>query len=248
MHIELVGTWKPSFSFWYSTDSQHVRHLLPSGFELCTNRGKAFWNVILTRMIRMRPAGLPSWCGIDCWFITYSLYVLAKGEASGNVRGLYVAGCQAEPKYISRLQNVMPGLHFQPVGISVELQEWMLNLKIKSEGDLDLLEIDSTVAAGAFESPTLGSYSQALDFLKDRRRYIASNGEFIEFSDLTNQNEKRIVGISGRWKFLSDLQQNSLRLELATRAEPADFHWVFGRRERQATSSALSTLEYAEIR
>src|SRR6185295_3255665 len=108
MHIELLGKWKSSFSFWYGTDQQSVRDLLPSSFNAQTKNGKAFWNVFFARMSQMRPAGLPVWCGIDTWLIVYSIYVSTRVEASGIVNGLYVVGSQAEPKFVSKIQSVLP--------------------------------------------------------------------------------------------------------------------------------------------
>lgn len=231
MHIELLGKWKPSFSFWYSINEQSVRYLLPSGFEPKTKNGNAFWNVFLARMTRMRPAGLPVWCGIDSWLIIYSLYVTTSVEASGKVNGLYVIGSQAEPNYVSKIQSVLPSLQVQPAEIDLELQGWLLNLNIKTE-NLNVLEIDSNIAASPFESSTFGSLQESLDFFKYRSRFVSLSGDSVEFSDLTDQRQRRIVDVRGDWNFLSHLKQHSLKLELASRTEPPSFYWVSGKRER----------------
>jgi uncharacterized protein YqjF (DUF2071 family) len=243
MHIELLGKWKPSFSFWYTANEQSVHDLLPSGFEPKTKNGKAFWNVFLARMNRMRPAGLPIWCGIDAWLIIYSIYVLARAEASGIVNGLYIVGSQAEARHASKIQSVMPNLVVQPAEMNLELQGWLLNLNVNS----DVLQIDSNVAAGDFESPTLGSFSESLDFFKYRRRFLALTADSIEFSELTDQSERRIIGVQGEWNFLSQFNPEPLQLELATRAEPSHFHWVSGKRERLIKTPVLAP-ELAAIR
>ena len=228
MHIELLGKWKPSFSFWYGTNEQSVRYLLPSGFESRTKNGKAFWNVFFARMNQMRPAGLPVWCGIDSWLIIYSIYVSTRVEASSAVNGLYIVGTQAEPKFVSKIQSVLPNLNVQPAEISLELQGWLLNLKINSES----LEIDSNVAANVFESPVFGTLRESFDFFKYRSRFLASSADFVEFSELTDQRQRRIVDVRGDWSFLSNLNHDPLKLELATRLEPSSFYWVSGKRER----------------
>jgi hypothetical protein len=231
MHIELLGKWKPSFSFWYGTNEQSVRYLLPSGFEPETKNRKAFWNILFARMNHMRPAGLPVWCGIDTWLIIYSIYVSTRVEASGTVSGLYVVGSQAEPKFVSKIQSVLPNLNVQPAEIDLELQGWLLNLKIKNE-ELNNLEIDSNVAASPFESSCFSTLAESLEFFKYRSRFLASTGDSIEFSELTDQRQRRIVDVRGEWNFLSKLNQAPLKLELATRLEPSSFYWVSGRRER----------------
>ena len=231
MHIELLGKWKPSFSFWYGTDEQNVRYLLPSGFDPKTKNGKAFWNIYLARMSRMRPAGLPVWCGIDSWFMVYSLYVSTRVEASGIVDGLYVIGSQAEPECAPKIQSVLPNLNVQPAEIDLELQGWLLNLNIKTE-TLNVLQIDSNAAAGAFESTNFATLSESLDFFKYRSRFVALSGDSVEFSELTPQTQRRIVDVRGEWNFLSQFTQDPLKLELATRAEPSSFYWVSGKRER----------------
>lgn len=230
MHIELLGKWKPSFSFWYGTDVQCV-HSLPDGFSAKTKNGKAFWNVFFARMNQMRPAGLPVWCGIDSWLIIYSIYVSTMVEASGTVNGLYVVGSQAESKFVSKIQSVMPSLNVQPAEIDLKLQGWLLNLNIKNE-NLNILEIDSNVAANPFESQTFATLSESLDFFKYRSRFLASNGDFVEFSELTDQRQRRIVDVRGEWNFLSQLNQTPLKLELATRLDASSFYWVSGKRER----------------
>lgn len=231
MHIELLGKWKPSFSFWYGTNEQSVRYLLPSGFEPRTKNGNAFWNVFFAHMNQMRPAGLPVWCGIDSWLIIYSIYVSTRVEASGIVNGLYVMGTQAESKFVSKIQSVLPNLNVQPAEIDLELQGWLLNLKIKTES-LNVLEIDSNVAANRFESSNFGALDESFDFFKYRSRFLASTGDFVEFSELTDQRQRRIVDVRGEWNFLSKINQNPVKLELATRLEPASFYWVSGKRER----------------
>jgi hypothetical protein len=231
MHIELLGKWKPSFSFWYGTTEQSVRYLLPPGFEPQTKNGSAFWNVFFGRMNQMRPAGLPVWCGIDSWLIIYSIYVSTRVEASGTVKGLYPVGTQAEAKFVSKIQSVLPNLNVQPAEIDLELQGWLLNLKIKTES-LNVLEIDSNVAANSFESSNFGTLQESSDFLKYRSRFLATSGDFVEFSELTDQRQRRIVDVRGEWNFLSKINQDPLKLELATRLEPASFYWVSGNRER----------------
>src|SRR5574342_259339 len=122
MHIELLGKWKPSFSFWYGTNQESVHSLLPSGFNAHTKNDKAFWNVFFARMNLMRPAGLPGWCGIDSWIIIYSIYVSTRLEASGTVNGLYVVASQAEPKFVSKIQSVLPNLNVRAAEIDLKLQ------------------------------------------------------------------------------------------------------------------------------
>lgn len=231
MHIELLGKWKPSFSFWYGTNEQSVRCLLPPGFEPQTKNGNAFWNVFFAHMNQMRPAGLPVWCGIDSWLIIYSIYVSTRVEASGPVNGLYVVGTQAESKFVSKIQSVLPNLNVQPAEIDLELQGWLLNLNIKTES-LNVLEIDSNVAANPFESSNFGTLQESFDFFKYRSRFLASTGDSVEFSELTDQRQRRIVDVRGEWNFLSKINQGSVKLELATRLEPASFYWVCGKRER----------------
>lgn len=238
MHIELLGKWKPSFSFWYGTDEQNVRYLLPSGFDPKTKNGKAFWNVFFARMNRMRPAGLPVWCGIDSWLIVYSLYVSTRVEASGMVNGLYVIGSQAEPDYASKIQCVLPNLNVQPAEIDLELQGWLLDLNIKTE-NLNVLQIDSNAAAGAFESANFGTLSESLDFFKFRSRFVALTGDSVEFSELTPQTQRRIIDVRGEWNFLSHFTREPLKLELATRAEPSSFYWDSGKRERIVRSPVI---------
>ena len=231
MHIELLGKWKPSFSFWYGINEQSVRYLLPSGFEPQIKNGNAFWNVFFARLNQMRPAGLPVWCGIDSWLIVYSIYISTTVEASGTVNGLYVVGSQAEQKFVSKIQSVLPNLNVHPAEIELELQGWLMNLKIKTE-NLNVVEIDSNVAANPFESSSFGNLQESLDFFKYRSRFLASTEDFVEFSELTDQRQRRIVDVRGEWNFLSKMNQEPLKLELATRLDPSSFYWVSGKRER----------------
>jgi hypothetical protein len=231
MHIELLGKWKPSFSFWYGINEQSVRYLLPSGFEPKTKNGNAFWNIFFARMNQMRPAGLPVWCGIDSWLIIYSIYVSTRVEASGPVSGLYVVGSQAESTFASKIQSVLPNLNVQPAEIDLELQGWLLNLNIKTE-DVNVLEIDSNVAASTFESSCFATLQESLDFFKYRCTFLASTGEIVEFGEVTDQRQRRIIDVRGEWNFLSKMNENPVKLELATRLEPSSFYWVSGKRER----------------
>ena len=49
----------------YRTPAESVRGLLPDGLELVQRGPWAFWSVMLSRVEKARPAGVPAWCGVS---------------------------------------------------------------------------------------------------------------------------------------------------------------------------------------
>jgi len=243
MHLELAGIWKPAFSFWYSSDPVAINHLLPSGFKLYCRKSRAFCNIFLNRMEYVRPVGLPVWCGIHGWQINYCIYVASTAEASGEVKGLYVARSFIDQKHFSRLSNVMSYFNFQPALIEVTENKLELNFNIRSQDYESSLMLDSTAASHPFRSESFVGLSDAVNFFQHRNTFVLTSGDFLEFGDLHfTQNGKRIIGPIGSLEFHKDVDQNEFQLELAARIECEDFHLILGRRERPALLP-----EYAEV-
>jgi hypothetical protein len=240
MHLELAGRWKPAFSVWYSAQPASMNHLIPPGFKLYCRKSRAFCNIFISRMESVRPAGLPVWCGIHGWQINYCIYVVSTAEASGEVKGLYVVRSLIEQKHFSKVSNVMPYFHFRPA--TIEVSERETEFKIQIDHKENTFEL-SSIPSNPFRSSSLGTLSDAMNFLQHRNTFVLTSGDFLEFADLhfTKQG-KRITGPIGTLQFHSDLDQNELHLEFAAWIQCADFHLVLGRRERPAFLS-----EYAEI-
>jgi hypothetical protein len=247
MHLELAGFWKPAFSLWYSVDPSALEQFLPSGFKLhmpARFDSKGLCNIFISFMHSVRPVGLPDWCGIQGWQMNYCIYVTNSAEASGEVKGMYVARSFIDEKHFAKINGLMPYFRYQPAAILVTENPSTLNFEIVAEDSTSSIQLAKADHSEAFHSESLGTWHEAMNFLQHRNTFILSSGDFLEFGDLNlNQKGKRIIGPIGNAEFHPDLNPDLTQLEFASQIESANFHLILGRRERPAPMR-----EFAEIR
>jgi hypothetical protein len=105
----------------YRTPAESVKHLVPPPLELLTNQQWAFWNIVLCRIDRMRPAGFPRFTGLSYHHVAYRLYVQARTRAE-VITGLYFVRSDADSRVVTRLGNLLSAFHFHPGKIDFRIE------------------------------------------------------------------------------------------------------------------------------
>jgi len=107
----------------YRTPAETVRGMLPAGLELITRGPWAFWNVMCCRVERLRPAGVPGFCGLTYHHVAYRLMVQAMNHRAEVVRGLYFTRSDVDARVVSMLGARLTDLRPQPATISLDCDD-----------------------------------------------------------------------------------------------------------------------------
>lgn len=241
--VTMVGRLSECILLSYRTPAESVRELTPPGFELLkresNGRTWAFWNIVVCRVEKMRPAGTPAMLGVNYHHVAYRLVgsvQLADGRAQ---RGLYFLRSDADHRLLAWTGNTVSDFRFHPARIELLHDGPLLRAKVRSKdrlGDADL-EIDTGQAPELVPGSVFESLDEARSFLKyepmglatDRAGRRARLAEV--FRDDAAWEEQAVHVASARWEYLARTGQHDIVLELATRIAPIDYRWRLGRAE-----------------
>lgn len=239
----MVGRLSECVLLWYRTPADSVRGLAPAGFELMTaesgGRVWAFWNIVVCRVEKMRPAGWPLRAGVSYHHIGYRLMVSVKLMDGPEQRGLYFLRSDADHALISWGGNQTSDFRFNRAKVELGESEGKLLAKVRSkrrDADADL-EIDLRAEPAPVAGSIFGSVDEARKVLKYEPMGLAPGprGQKVRlaevFRDESAWDERPVQVVSARWEYLARMGQNDIVLELATRVAPIDYRWRLGRVE-----------------
>lgn len=223
----------------YRTPARSVASLVPSPLELVTRDGWAFWNIVACRIERMRPAGLPRWCGIDYCHVAYRLFVQAPVASGETIRGLYFIRSDADRKMVEYLGNAATPFRFHHAGITLGITGHKLRLSVfdsfEQQGDAYFIADPGAIPPRP-QSSCFSCRKEAADFLRYSPIAFSCDGsdEWLRIDEVnrdeTKWKETPLAVREARWFFFESLGQNEAQLELATRVDPIEYSWVLGSR------------------
>ncbi|MEX2216469.1 MAG: DUF2071 domain-containing protein [Phycisphaeraceae bacterium] len=241
MKFNMVGSLSRCLLLAYRTPAESVRSLLPVGLELMTRGPWAFWNVVVCRVEKMRPTGLPRCCGLSYHHVAYRLYITAKTAAGKDMQGLYFLRSDVDSGTVCRGGNLATDFHFNRASIDITSHDGVEAIGITGtrggKGDAmlrvrsvsDYPPVEDTCFADISEARTVLKYRPlGLSVLKDTRWLRVAE----VFREESQWREAPVAVEAARWTYFEDLHQNDLALELATQVAPIDYRWRLGRRER----------------
>ena len=97
MRLVFRGILQDSYSLTYRVEASAVRSFVPDAFDLVQSDRDAYWNVFISKIDAMRPAGLPRWCGVDFTIVSHRLLVHAISGTGSNLPGMYPIRTDADP-------------------------------------------------------------------------------------------------------------------------------------------------------
>ena len=225
----MVGRLDECLLLAYRVEAGAVRGLLPPGLELVTHGGNAFWNVVACRVERMRPAGLPAFCGLSYNHVAYRLYVRA---ASSTTDGLYFVRSDADSRLIPATGNVMTDFRFHSSAITLSSERSRVSCTVRGcDADAELVIEDDGAAAGPMPGSPFASPDEAACFLKYRPVALSvSRKGRLKLTAVHRHEpdwrERRVHVVKDHLPFLDRFGPR--HLELATRVEALQYRWVLG--------------------
>ena len=104
-------TWNDAISLGYSVDPEALRALLPAPLEPEIFHGRAFVQVLASRLSELRPAGVPALFGVDFHQVSYRAAVCYRG-AEGVRRGGYFVKSQTDHPVMRAIGNALVEFRF----------------------------------------------------------------------------------------------------------------------------------------
>lgn len=239
MPFTMIGRLSECVLLAYRTPAESVRRLVGRGMELVTRGDWAFWNIVVCRIDRMRPEGLPRIFGISYNQIAYRLYVRAVAADEQVIGGLYFIRSDADNRLISQFGNLMTDFKFNPADISLKAADDLLELDVRNSPDRigdARLRLDLKRESGLAPDSCFDSMEEAKEFLKYRPLGLScdAGAQWLKLAEVIRdeaQWDEKPVGVSvAQWNFFEHIGQKEVHLELATRVAPIDYQWRLGGR------------------
>lgn len=116
----------------YRTPADSVAGLLPEGLELVRRGPWAFWSVMLNRVEKARPDGVPAWCGISYAQVAYRLMAQAMNSRAEVVRGLYFVRSDVDARAVSLLGNKLGDLKMHNAAVELDADDCGVSCRVSN--------------------------------------------------------------------------------------------------------------------
>ncbi len=246
MLLRLAGRLDPCFLISLAVDPAPVEPLLPAGLELITLHGSAFWNIVVCRVRRLRPLGVPDLFGLTYWHIAHRLHVRAKARSGRRWEGLFFLRSDIDRGILTTPGNWLTDFCFHRVEMRIEESPGLFRLEI---GDKD-----DGLASGRIEINRDGKTREAapppFDSLEERERILRyaplglapdPSGSVLRIAkvdrDERRWRESLVKVMHCELRYLEDRLQGEGRLVRATEVAPIDYVWTLGQRERLSSAA-----------
>lgn len=223
----------------YRTPSDSVRDLLPGGLELVTRGPWAFWNVMCCRVEKLRPVGVPAFCGLTYRHVAYRLMVQAMNDRAEVVRGLYFTRSDANAKAVALLGNRFSDFRLHSATIKQHADDCGVRYAV-SGTDYAQGELELEVA----HAPAALAKGSCFPTLEDARRFCRYAPNALTTQDCAGKRVLRLTTVQRderawcetpvtvrqiRHSYFDSIgQAGHTHLEWACRLGPMDYRWQVG--------------------
>lgn len=211
--------------FTHSIPMEHARALLPARLEPITLHGRAFSNIVVCELSRMRPAGLPAWAGLLYRHAAYRIYVQFDGPR-GRVGGLYFTRSDSDSRLIASTGNLLTAFEFHRSPIVIEESDIGVRLDVRASDAPGHAVIDRQTPPSRHPVSAFESLEQAATFLKYEPAGISvqRDGKINVVRIVRREEEwrSRLVHVAEQnWSLLPPEAVPEVCYEL----EPIDYQW-----------------------
>ena len=188
--IAIQGRIADCIQLTYRTPADSVRGLLPAGLELVQRGPWAFWSVVISRVEKARPMGLPALCGVSYCQVAYRLKVQAMNDRAEVVSGLYFVRSDVDGRAVSVLGNKLADFKMHSAAVSLETDDCGVCCRVQGtaggEGDV-LIE--------AAHAPARLSAGSCFPTVEDARRFCAFAPNGLSVVQVGEQRRLRITRV-----------------------------------------------------
>jgi hypothetical protein len=241
MKLIMQGRLDPCFLLSYALPESSMGGLLPHGLYPLTYRGFAFLNIVISRILRMRPAGLPSTLGLTYWHIAYRLHASADLASGRTIAGLYFLRSDVDRRLPVFPGNALTDFRFHQASIHSSVDQASIRLRITRTpnkiADAGLV-IETTPSEEDEIAPPFRTIREREQILKYAPFGLSvdRSGRWLKVAEVQREegdwDERRVRVQTADWEYLKRTIPGDARLVLATQVMPIDYRWRIGRVER----------------
>lgn len=230
MNVTMIGRLSECFLLAYRTRPETVERLLPPGLALALHEGDAFWNIVVSKVEKMRPAGAPRALGMSYVHVAYRLYVEALAQDGERLEGLFFVRSDVDRALMALGGNLATDFRFHASDVSWRSEASTLDVEVRGDAPARL-RLDLAPGSDAPMPPPFLKY-QPLGLSTNRR------GTRLRLAQV-ERNEARwretpVRVVDARWGLFEQLGQQDASLVAATQVAPLDYRWRIGATRRLA--------------
>ena len=244
MAITMTGRLSECILLSYSVPVASVQALVPSGLELVTHQGQAFWNIVVSTIDKMRPRRMPRWSGITYHHVAYRLQVAAETDSGESLSGLYFLRSDVSSSLIGTTGNWLSDFKLHRSKIEITVHEARVDTVVRSGESAGNARLCIDCNAGAaLQTGLFKDRNEEQQILKYQPLGLAiGSQDRIRLAEVirdeSDWREETVTVLDAEWGFFDDEMQSQLTLERATRVAPLDYRWRLGRTARLRNRSA----------
>lgn len=228
--IVLTGQWNRWIRLSYLVAPEPAACLIPEGLELAA---PACSEIHVAELSRLRPEGLPEWCGIQCCLVLTCLQTRLS-ETGEPV--LYCLRIDADPRIVAVVGSLAQEFCFYPADFSLD-----------SYGSKTRLCVNDLAGSGSatlqWEAPILSSITRSLTYSSRLLSGHNQGGFLLAELPLTDAGLPLPLSITNdRWSVLQQFGlREARRIEASLRFPKFECSWIFGHRRVACSSACLAS-------
>lgn len=240
MKLAMQGRLDPCFLLSYAIPEKDAHGVLPDGLHPLAFRGSAFLNIVISRILRMRPSGISAILGLTYWHIAYRLHARAELASNETIAGLYFLRSEVDRSLPVIPGNALTDFRFHKASIRTWTDGGLIGFKVTETrdeiGEAEVL-IDTTSVG---EDEILSPFSTRIE-REQMLKYppfglsVDRSGRWLKVAEVERDEgaweERRVRVQRADWEYLQRWIPGEAKLMRATQVMPIDYRWRIGRVE-----------------
>jgi uncharacterized protein YqjF (DUF2071 family) len=241
MKLTMQGRLDPCFLLSYALPENAVEELLPKGIHPLTYQGFAFINIVISRILKMRPAGMPALFGLTYWHIAYRLYARVDLASDRTMAGLYFLRSDIDKSLMVLPGNALTDFRFHKASIQISTNGALIRLRITQTPGA-IADAEAVIEASATGEEAILPPFQTAHEREQTLKYAPfglafdRSGHWLKIAEVQRDEskwEERPVRVQmADWRYLKRTIPGEACLVRATQVMPIDYRWCIGRIER----------------
>lgn len=241
MKLTMQGRLDPCFLLSYALPEKAIAGLLPKGIQPLTYQGFAFLNIVISRILKMRPAGVTAVFGLTYWHIAYRVYARVDLTPDKMITGLYFLRSDIDKSLMLLPGNALTDFRFHKASIQTSVNGFLMRLKVMQTPG-GIADADVVIETGPAGEEAIMSPFQTAHEREGMLKYapfglaLDRSGHWLKVAEVRRDEdewEERPVRVRmADWRYLKRTIPGEARLVRATQVLPIDYRWQIGRMER----------------
>ena len=241
MKLAMQGRLDPCFLLSYAIPEKDAHGMLPDGLHPLAFRGFAFLNIVISRILQMRPSGMPAILGLTYWHIAYRLHARAEVASNETIAGLYFLRSDVDRSLPVIPGNALTDFRFHKASIGTWMNGSLTGFKVTETRD-EIAEAEVLIETAWVREDQLSAPFRTVSERERILKYapfglsVDRSGRWLKVAEVERDEgaweERRVQVQKADWEYLQRSIPGEAKLVRATHVMPLDYRWRIGRVER----------------